>query len=90
MHSAPHSHAHSYRDVESLCCYFSFLAQDQVPRSAHSNQWVGEREGEEMKGKMREKIRAKCTTAWEEKASYSPMNNKMVKVDLQRINLLEE
>lgn len=41
--------------LKSLCCYFTFLAHNQIPKFANSNQWVGEREGEEVTGKMKEK-----------------------------------
>lgn len=32
------SHAHSEM-LKSLCCYFSFLAHNQSPKFANSNQW---------------------------------------------------
>ena len=44
IHLATLSHAHSYRDVESLCCYFSFLAHNQIPKFANSHQCVEDRE----------------------------------------------
>lgn len=68
MYSATHSYAYSYREVESLWGYFSLLTHNQLLRFANSNQWAGKREGEKVKGNMREKIGAKYNTAWKGKA----------------------
>lgn len=89
MHSATHSYAHSYRNVESLCCYFSFLAHNQIPRFA-SNQRVGESEGEEVKGEVEGEDWSKIYNSLGRKSLLLLMNNKIVKVDFQRTNLLEK